>query len=56
MEVDGQSYGALRQAQLAAGVPDALVRMLYLAGLADTRFLIFDPSASTLPGLPVYGE
>lgn len=56
MEVDGQPYGALRQAQLAAGVPDALVRMLYLAGLADTRFLIFDPSASTLPGLPVYDE
>jgi hypothetical protein len=56
MDFDGTSYGELRQEQLAAGVPEALVRILYLAGLADTRFLSFDPSASTLPGLPVYDE
>ncbi|MDH1440370.1 ABC transporter substrate-binding protein [Pseudomonas sp. GD03721] len=56
LQVVGHSYGELRQQQLAAGVPETLVDILYLAALADTRFLIFDPSASTLEGLPVYKE
>ncbi|HFH3285703.1 hypothetical protein [Pseudomonas aeruginosa] len=56
LHVGNHSYGELRQEQLAAGVPAPLADILYLAALADVRFLIFDPSASTLEGLPIYEE
>lgn len=53
--VEGHTYGEIRQEQLAAGVPESLVDILYLAALADVRFLIFDPSASMLEELPLGG-
>jgi len=52
----GSDAETLRQDQLRAGVPESLVNLLHLAALADTRFLILDPDASVLDGLPVYDE
>lgn len=52
--IGNHSYSELRQEQLAIGVPESLADTLYLAALADVRFLIFDPSAMTLEGLPLY--
>jgi len=54
LHISNHSYSELRQEQLAAGVPESLADTLYLAALADIRFLVFDPSASTLEGLPIY--
>ena len=55
LHVCHHAYRELRQEQLAAGVPETLVNILYLAALADVRFLIFDPSANLLEGLPLGG-
>lgn len=56
MAVDGQTAEQLQDEHRDAGVPDSLAQVLQWAGLADTRFLLFDPSAPLLEGLPVYSE
>lgn len=55
-KIEGCPYSSLRQEQLDAGTPAALVNVLYLAGLADVRLLIFDPDAAVLDGLPIFDE
>jgi hypothetical protein len=54
--IEGNPYSSLRQEQLDAGTPEALVNVLYLAALADVRLLIFDPEAAVLDGLAIYDE
>lgn len=54
--IEGKPYSNLRQEQLDAGTPEALVKVLYLAALVDVRLLIFDPSAAVLSGLAVFDE
>ncbi|MBB4868273.1 hypothetical protein HNP46_007196 [Pseudomonas nitritireducens] len=44
----------LRQQQLDYGLPAEVVDILQLAGQADVRFLLFDPDAARLNGLPVF--
>ncbi|MCK8663722.1 ABC transporter substrate-binding protein [Pseudomonas azerbaijanoccidens] len=56
LNIEGNRYSSLRQEQLDAGTPEALVNVLYLAALADVRLLIFDPDAAVLDGLAVYNE
>ena len=56
MKIGGSPYTSLRQEQLDAGTPEALVNVLYLAALADVRLLIFDPDAAVLDGLAIYDE
>lgn len=51
-QVDGCIAEQLRQQQLDAGLPEALVEVLHLAAQADVRILIFDPDAAFLDGLP----
>lgn len=54
MRIEGGPYTSLRQEQLDAGTPEALVNLLYLAALADVRLLIFDPDAAVLDGLAFF--
>lgn len=56
VKIEGNLYASLRQEQLDAGTPEVLVNVLYLAGLADVRLLIFDPDAAVLDGLAIYDE
>ncbi|WP_339420337.1 MULTISPECIES: DUF5983 family protein [unclassified Pseudomonas] len=56
VKIEGNPYSSLRQEQLDAGTPDALVNVLYLAALADVRLLIFDPDAAVLDGLAIFDE
>lgn len=49
-----QNLTALRQEQLDKGLPAELVDILHLAAQADVRFLVFDPHACVLDGLPVF--
>ncbi|MGY3324069.1 DUF5983 family protein [Pseudomonas fluorescens] len=56
VKIEGCSYSSLRQEQLDAGTPAALVNVLYLAALADVRLLIFDPDAAVLNGLAIFDE
>ncbi|WP_458131863.1 DUF5983 family protein [Pseudomonas sp. R3-41] len=56
VKIEGNPYSSLRQEQLDAGTPEALVNVLYLAALADVRLLIFDPDAAVLDGLAIYDE
>lgn len=56
VKIDGRPYSSLRQEQLDAGTPDALVNVMYLAALADVRLLIFDPDAAVLDGLAIFYE
>ncbi|QGF93525.1 ABC transporter substrate-binding protein [Pseudomonas sp. CFSAN084952] len=56
VKIEGNPYSSLRQEQLDAGTPEALVNVLYLAALADVRLLIFDPDAAVLDGLPIFDE
>jgi hypothetical protein len=44
----------LRQLQIRADTPEALVDLLHLAAFADTRILILDPHAPELNGLRKY--
>lgn len=37
-------------------IPPVLMTLLLLAGQADTRFLVFDPDAALLSGLPVFAD
>ncbi len=46
LNIEGNRYSSLRQEQLGAGTPEALVNVLYLAALTDVRLLIFDPDAA----------
>jgi len=55
-KIEGCPYSSLRQEQLDAGTPAALVNVLYLAALADVRLLIFDPDAAVLDGLAIFDE
>lgn len=50
---EGITADELRQQQLDAGLPESLVNVLFLAGQADVRFLVFDPHAHVLEGLPL---
>lgn len=56
VKIEGCPYSSLRQEQLDAGTPVALVNVLYLAALADVRLLIFDPDAAVLEGLAIFDE
>jgi len=56
MKIEDRPYASLRQEQLDAGTPEALVNVLYLAALADVRWLIFDPDAAVLDGLAISDE
>ena len=56
VKIEGNPYSSLRQEQLDAGTPEALVNVLYLAALADVRLLIFDLDAAVLDGLAIYDE
>ncbi|MEN4946452.1 ABC transporter substrate-binding protein [Pseudomonas proteolytica] len=56
LNIEDKPYSNLRQEQLDAGTPEALVKVLYLAALADVRLLIFDPSAGVLSGVVVFDE
>jgi len=56
LRIEGRPYSSLRQKQLDAGTPKALVNVLYLAALADVRLLIFDPDAAVLDGLAIFDE
>lgn len=56
LNIESKPYSSLRQEQLDAGTPEALVNVLYLAALADVRLLIFDPDAAVLDGLAIFDE
>ena len=56
MKIEGSPYSSLRQEQLYAGTPQALVNVLYLAALVGVRLLIFDPDAAVLDGLAIFDE
>jgi hypothetical protein len=56
VRIEGCPYSSLRQEQLDAGTPEALVNVMYLAALADVRLLIFDPDATVLDGLAIFDE
>lgn len=56
MKIEGRPYSSLRQEQLDAGTPVALIEVLYLAALADVRLLIFDPDAAVLDGLAIFDK
>ncbi|MEE5062668.1 ABC transporter substrate-binding protein [Pseudomonas alliivorans] len=56
VKIEDRPYASLRQEQLDAGTPEALVNVLYLAALADVRLLIFDPDAAVLDGLAIFDE
>ncbi len=56
LNLEDRPYASLRQEQLDAGTPEALVNVLYLAALTDVRLLIFDPDAAALSGLVVFDE
>lgn len=53
---EGASARPLRQIFLDGGMPEPLADVINLAVLADVRFLIFDPDAPVLDGLPLYDE
>ncbi|RCM97839.1 hypothetical protein PA17_01701 [Pseudomonas aeruginosa] len=46
----------LRQQHLAYGLPAKFEGILRLAGQTDVRFLLFDPDAAFLDGLPVFKD
>lgn len=50
------SSAELRQQQLEYGLSAEFVEILHLAGQADVRFLLFDPDAAPLDGLPMFKE
>ncbi len=56
LNIEGKLYSALKQEQRDAGTPEALIKVLHLAALADVRLLIFDPDAAVLAGLAVFDE
>lgn len=46
----------LRQRQLDCGLPVEFVDILHLAGQANVRFLLLDPDAPPLAGLPCFAN
>jgi hypothetical protein len=56
LNIEGKRYSSLRQEQLDAGTPEVLTNVLYLAALADVRWLIFDPDAAVVDGLTIFDE
>lgn len=50
------SIKMLLEAHRREFVPESLIQLLLLAGLADVRFLILDPDAPILEGLPIYSH
>ncbi|ASD20673.1 hypothetical protein DZA07_19685 [Pseudomonas aeruginosa] len=56
LDLFNTSSAELRQQQLDYGLPAELVEILHLAGQADVRFLLFDPDAALLDGLPVFKD
>ncbi|MBV2205753.1 MAG: ABC transporter substrate-binding protein [Pseudomonas sp.] len=56
MDIEGITADQLRQEHLSKGMPKDLANVLYLAGLADVRILIFDADAPVLDGLPLYDD
>ena len=56
VKIEGRPYSSLRREQLDAGMPVALIEVLYLAALADVRLLIFDPDGAVLDGLAIFDE
>lgn len=56
VKIEGRPYSSLRQEQLDADTPVALIEVLYLAALANVRLLIFDPDATVLDGLAIFDE
>lgn len=54
MTVGYESVSTLKKAMLDSGLSEALIDLLFLASQADVRFLILDPDASPLEGLPVF--
>lgn len=56
LERQSTSPAELRQRQLEYGLPAELVEILQLAGQADVRFLLFDPDATPLVGLPSFAK
>ena len=54
--VDGRGVQSLHKEQMDAGVPPSLLTVIQLAAQADVRFLVFDPNAAILEGLPVYDD
>lgn len=52
--IEGITAEQLRQEHRRQGLSRSLANLLHLAGQADVRFLIFDPNAAVLNGLPVY--
>ncbi|EPG7374137.1 hypothetical protein OPQ50_006504, partial [Pseudomonas aeruginosa] len=56
LEILEMTSATLREQQLAFGLDEHLVDLLHLAGQADIRFLVLDPFAPTLKGLPLYDD
>ncbi|VXC23907.1 conserved hypothetical protein [Pseudomonas sp. 8Z] len=52
--LDDLTLQAFYQEQLRNGVPTCLVNLLHLAAAASVRYVMFDPDASQLDGLPVF--
>ncbi|MBV59846.1 MAG: ABC transporter substrate-binding protein [Nevskiales bacterium] len=54
--VEGITAERLRQEHRKKGMPESLIEVLHLAGLADVRVLVFDADAPVLDGLTLYDE
>jgi hypothetical protein len=54
--IEDRTASALHREQVEAYVPEDLIELLHLAAAADVRFLIFDPDAPTVEGLPLYKD
>lgn len=54
LEVMGLTASGLREEQIAAGYPAELVDLLHLAAQANVRYLVLDPFAPALKGLPTF--
>lgn len=50
------SSADVEECMRSEGVPEALIKILMLAGEADVRFLFLDPDAAALPGLPIFSD
>ena len=56
LELCSTTPADLRQRQLDFGLPVEFVELLHLAGQANVRFLLFDPEAAPLAGLPCFAN
>lgn len=52
--VMGYGLSTLQAKQAEEAFPTEVIKLLTLAAQADVRFLIFDPNAFVLEGLPLY--